>query len=500
MTTRQPVTKRFGHRERERLVKLCRQLGTDNAHEAEAVRSRIDSLLRSFGKTWADLADLLGGGTAVALDAAVAADIILLGDHDFDRRTAARIRIVEFLDHHRKTWNDLIDGLMGIDPAWLAPAAPEAPERVNPLTLTCHLLEEYIDLRPHEYVMVALWTLHTHVFRQFLVTPRLLLRSPVAGCGKTQLIDVLAKLTARPKKFDSITTAAIVRAIDENHPTLLIDEADNLGMVLQPNGKLRAVFNSGHRNGGTVAQMERGELRTFSTFAPLLLALPETVQGLPRTLNSRCITLQMRRTDGQRELKRILPYRPDAALDAAHDQILMWRKDAVLDSNPEMPEGIRNRLADNWRPLLSIADSLGWGEQARKALAEFAREYQDADVGILLLSDTQKVFGSADRMPGKLLLDRLHGLDEADWGEFRGIRGDQMPHKLTAGELASIVRAFGIRSRSIWPLKRTTASKSQKGFYRHQFESAWRMYCDTDGTSAQSRHANGLHVVKTGSP
>ncbi len=164
-----------------------------------------------------------------------------------------------------------------------------------------------------------------------------------------------------------------------------------------------------------------------------------------------------------------------------------------------MPEGIRNRLADNWRPLLSIADSLGWGQQAREALAEFAREYQDADVGILLLSDIRKVFGHADRMPGKVLLDKLHGLDEADWSEFRGIRGDQMPHKLKIGELASIVRAFGIRSRSIWPLKRTAASKSLKGFYRHQFEDVWRMYCDTDGTSAQSRNANGLHVIKIGS-
>ncbi len=336
MSTWQSVAKLFDDRDRARLEKLCRQLGTDNAHEGEAVRSRIESLLCSFGKTWADLVALLGGGI-VALDAAVAADISRLGDSDFDGRTAARLRIVEFLDRHRKTWNDLIDGLKGVDPAWLAPAATEAPERVNPLALTCHLLEEYIDLRPHEYVMVALWALHTHVFRQFLVTPRLLLRSPVAGCGKTQLIDVLAKLTARPEKFDSITTAAIVRTLDKNHPTLLIDEADNLGIALQPNGKLRAVINSGHRHGGTVARVERGERKTYSTFAPLLLALPEAVHGLPRTLNSRCITLQMRRTDGKRELKPILPNRPDAALDAAYDQILMWRKDAVLDSTLRCP-------------------------------------------------------------------------------------------------------------------------------------------------------------------
>ncbi|MGC2340170.1 MAG: hypothetical protein WA453_01005, partial [Methyloceanibacter sp.] len=152
--------------------------------------------------------------------------------------------------------------------------------------------------------------LHTHVFSQFMVTPRLVLRSPTAGCGKTQMIDVLSKLTARPEKFDSITAAAIFRLIDESHPTLMIDEADNLGIALRPNGRLRAVINSGHRFGGQVAIMEGGEMRKFSTFAPLLLALPDAVHGLPRTLNSRCITLTMHRADGQRSCNALSPTAP----------------------------------------------------------------------------------------------------------------------------------------------------------------------------------------------
>ena len=52
------------------------------------------------------------------------------------------------------------------------------------------MLEEYVALRPHEYIAVALWALHTHVYDRFMVTPRLALRSPVADCGKTTLLDV----------------------------------------------------------------------------------------------------------------------------------------------------------------------------------------------------------------------------------------------------------------------------------------------------------------------
>ena len=502
MTGHQPIAKRFGDRERDLLGKLFRHLGSDNPHEAEAARGRIDSLLQSFEKTWGDLVELLNGGTTIALGADDANAIAGLGDPDLDRRADARRHIVELLARHRKTWNDLADALCGIVPApWLGPSAAPDPDRVNPLELLLFILPDYVDLGgPHEYAMVALWLLHTHVFNQFMVTPRLALRSPTAGCGKTQLIDVLSKLTARPEKFDLITTAAIFRLIDESHPTLMIDEADNLGIALQPNGRLRAVFNSGHRFGGTVAIMEAGEMRKFSTFAPLLLALPDAIHGLPRTLNSRCITLTMHRTDGQRRLQRLEPYRPDPVLDAAYGQILLWRNDVNLDPDPEMPAGIHNRLADNWRPLISIADLLGWGEQAREVMTIFAREFQDADARILLLIDTRRVFDAtaADRLPSTVLLDALYALDDSDWGEFRGVRVDQPPHKLKAGELAGMLRDFGIRTHSIWPLKRTAASKSQKGYRRQQFEDAWRAYCKEDGTPAQPSPIKGLHVAGAG--
>jgi hypothetical protein len=502
MTEHQPIAKRFGDRERERLDKLCRQLGTDNPHEAEAARGRIESLLQSFDKTWADLVELLGGGTTIAIDADVAGDIAALGNPDLARRTEARRRIVELLARHRQNWNDLIDALCGIAPApWRHPSAAPDPERVNPLELLHYILQDYVDLRgSREYVTIALWALHTHVFSQFMVTPRLALRSPTAGCGKTQMIDVLSKLTARPEKFDSITTAAIFRLIDESHPTLMIDEADNLGIALQPNGRLRAVINSGHRFGGQVAIMEGGKMRKFSTFAPLLLALPDAVHCLPRTLNSRCITLTMHRSDGQRQLQHLEPYHPDAVLDAAYAQILLWRNDVDLNPDPEMPAGTHNRLADNWRPLISIADSLGWGEQAREAMTIFAREFQDADARILLLIDIRGVFDTraTDRLPSTVLLDALYALDDSDWTEFRGIRGDQPPHRLKAGELAGMLRDFGIRPRSIWPLKRTATSKSLKGYRRQQFEEVWRVYCADIGTPAHPSQVKGLHVAGAG--
>jgi hypothetical protein len=94
--------------------------------------------------------------------------------------------------------------------------------------------------------------------------------SPVRGCGKTTLLDLLEAMCVRPLKSDSITAASIYHAVDREHPTLLIDEADNLGLAF--NGALRAVLNSGHRRGGKVTRYHGGQARSFATFAPVAVA------------------------------------------------------------------------------------------------------------------------------------------------------------------------------------------------------------------------------------
>jgi hypothetical protein len=490
------VVRRFSDQQRQRLAKLFRTLGTDNAHEAEAARAMIDSLLREFGEDWTDLIALLGGDPA-ALNADLVRDIVALGSCDPELRAAARRNIADLLARHRKTWNDLADVLCGSLELWACNPAADDPQRVSDLIgLIVFVLRDYVELKEHEYVAVALWVLHTHVFDQFMVTPRLALRSPAPGCGKTTLFDVIYRLVARPEKFDAITTASLFRLLDESHPCLMIDEADNLGIGLRENGRLRSVFNSGHRQGGAVALMEQGFVTRFSTFAPLALALPDALDGLPRTLNERCITVSMQRHDGKRRLNRLDATRPDPVLDATYGQILMWRSEAELDPDPEIPARLaRNRQADNWRPLLSIADALGWGERARNAMAEFAREAHDADIKITLLSDIRRVFDTrrVDFIWTQDLVEALHDLD-ADWEQFRGIRGDQQPHRLKDSELAAMLRHFGIRPRTVWPPNRTPQSKSKKGYRRSQFEQAWRSYCD-DGTASQASNIKPLRVV-----
>src|SRR5580698_4002620 len=138
------IVRRFGDRERERFAKLFRQLGTDNPHEAEAARGRIDSLLRQFCKTWADLIELLGG-TPGAIRDDLASDITDLGSSDPTERANARSNIADLLARHRKTWNDLADVLCAAThEAWACDPLSDAPDRVNPLDLISYLLQHYV--------------------------------------------------------------------------------------------------------------------------------------------------------------------------------------------------------------------------------------------------------------------------------------------------------------------------------------------------------------------
>ena len=161
-----------------------------------------------------------------------------------------------------------------------------------------------------------------------------------------------------------------------------------------------------------------------------------------------------------------------------------------------MPPELRNRHADNL--LISIADSFGtyWGEAARSAALALTRRYYGEDAGVTLLRDIRDIFDArrVDRLTSVEMVSALNEIEDALWSEWRGIRDDDPPRRLSRVELARLLARFDIRPKSIWPVPRRRQSKSHKGYSRPQFEDAWRSYCSTSGTAAQPdniRHLRG---------
>jgi len=214
-------------------------------------------------------------------------------------------------------------------------------------------------------------------------------------------------MCVRPLKSDSITAAGIYHAVDREHPTLLIDEADNLGLAF--NGPLRAVLNSGHRRGGKVTRYHGGQAHSFSTFAPVAVA---AIGTLPLPVMHRSIVIDMARRDGRRQLTRLDREDPDtkADLNIAYRMMLSWARKAGLTSDPPMPAPLRDRQADNWRPLIAIADAFGaeWARRAREAALSWAGEHHDEDAAVVLLRDIRDIFDrlGLDRLPSQTLVER----------------------------------------------------------------------------------------------
>ena len=277
------------------------------------------------------------------------------------------------------------------------------------------------------------------------------------------------------------------RLVDSKHQTLLLDEADNLGLL--DNATLRAVLNAGHRRGGKVVRSIGGEVREFAAFAPIALAV---IGKLPLPLAHRSIVIRIERSPAAADLERFDESieRQKDDCDTVYRQIFDWAVGCRLNPNPPMPEGLHNRRADNWRILIAIADAFGftWGKTAREAAVTLSKAHQDEDVGVTLLSDIRDVFDrrpTVDRLASTMLVADLHDLSDV-WSEWRGVRDNQTPRRLSQGELARLLAPFGIRPKTIWPPRRGASDRSSKGYFRAQFETAWASYCDAGTPSHRS--------------
>ena len=224
----------------------------------------------------------------------------------------------------------------------------------------------YVIMSDHARFATALWVVHTFLLDCFGITPRLAVRSPMKRCGKTTLLDVISRLVLRPLPTGSVTAAALFRVVEGYRPTLLVDEADTF---LSEADELRGVLNSGHRKGGQVVRTvgDDHEPRAFSTFAAVTIAI---IGNLPDTLADRSVTVDLKR---RMPSEKVASFRFDRVghLDVLARQAARWAQDhagTIAAADPEMP-GIHNREADNWAPLLAIADAAGgaWPERARAA-------------------------------------------------------------------------------------------------------------------------------------
>jgi hypothetical protein len=124
---------------------------------------------------------------------------------------------------------------------------------------------KYLVLPDHAAVAIALWIMRAHCDDAFSISPRLAILSPVKRCGKTSLLEIIAKLLPRPLPTSNVTASVIFRVIEKHHPSLLIDEADSF---MRDKEELRGIVNSGHRRDSAIVLRNVGMTTNREALAP----------------------------------------------------------------------------------------------------------------------------------------------------------------------------------------------------------------------------------------
>jgi len=207
------------------------------------------------------------------------------------------------------------------------------------------------------------------------------------------------------------------------------------------------------------------------------------LDDLPDTIRTRSVIIRMRR---RRPSERVEPWRyrihaPEGQQIA--DRLEDWSKERAAFSAeipwPDMPDGIEDRNADVWEPLLAIADLVhgDWPQRARVAAVALVAAAADGKqtLRIQLLADLHRVFDGATAMHTDVIVGKLNALEDAPWGDLRG-------KELDARGLANRLRPYDVH-----PVDVRLGDVVRKGYKAEDLADAWSRYLSAaSATSATS--------------
>jgi hypothetical protein len=348
---------------------------------------------------------------------------------------------------------------------WHEPVAGDAV--LNEL-VAC--FEQFLVMPEGVHEVLALWAVQAHTYEAFQHSPRLNVCSPEMGCGKTTVLDVMECLVPRGIRSESASTPVMFRLIDANKPTLLLDEVETF---LLQDEELRGAINAGHRRGGRHLRCvgDDHDVRAFKTFGPVVLAGIGQLKG---TIADRSIRIPMQRKLPNEVVEDFKRVRHEAGLHKVANRVARWAADnfnKLCDTDPKLPSELFNRMADNWRPLIAIADRAGgdWPETARKLAVKFScSDGQDeASIRVQLLVDLEAIFTARNtiRLMSATICEALAEMEDKPWPEWRNGK------PITTRQLASLLKAFEIKPKTI-----RMAAGTAKGYELEAFDSAFARY------------------------
>jgi hypothetical protein len=376
----------------------------------------------------------------------------------------------------------------GEDPAEPAPAVTAA-DGAAVLALVREYLTKYVSYPSHHALTAhVLWIAHTHLLEAFDSTARIGFLSVFPESGKTRALEATEPLVCRPVSTVNASANYLFRKAgdDAGPPTVLFDEIDTIfGPKAKDHEDIRGFINAGHRKGATYGRCRAVGNNVITEESPCYAACAMAGLGwLPDTLLSRAVVIRMQR---RLPSEKVTPFRTRISIPEGRKigtQLAAWAR-AVFDdaaaARPEMPEGVEDRQADAWEPLLAVADLVGgeWPQIAREAAVDLVNINRNspASLPLRMLQDLRTVFwknlkaAAASRPKGLItetVLSELHHLDDAPWATVN--KGEP----LSPIQLANHIRDYGVAPIQLRPFSNTDAQR--RGYPLGALALVWRRY------------------------
>jgi hypothetical protein len=354
------------------------------------------------------------------------------------------------------------------------------------------IIRRFVVLTTEQVIAVVLWILHTHAIDAADATPYLQITSATKMSGKTRLLEVMERLVRRPWMTGRTSAAALVRKIDVDAPSLLLDESDAAFKGEKEYAEaLRGILNSGYtRKGKASLCVGKGadlSVRDFSTFSAKALA---GIGNLPDTVANRCIPIVLKRRMTNELVERWHERDGRALTMPIHHRLVRWSGTetvtALRAARPALPSQLSDRAQDVWEPLLAIADMAGgeWPESARKAAVVLMGAVEDLDPVVDLLIDLQDILAEYPMMPEmtstiistKDLIEKLTAREDRPWASWRHDK------PITGRGLARLLGPLGIH-----PIHLRTA----RGYRVDAFTEAFARYLPSQASQCHNANNDG---------
>jgi hypothetical protein len=339
-------------------------------------------------------------------------------------------------------------------------------------------VHQYVIVTTEQGNVIAAWILHTWAILAAEFTPYLHITAPEKHCGKSRLLETLEPIVYAACRTEGMTSAALVRTIDKESPTLLLDEVDPaFGGNKEFAESLRLVLNAGFRRGGNVRKCDGRdhELRAFQVFGPKAFA---GIGKIPDTVASRSIAIEMRRKLPEENVKPFRSREVKKAAETLRRSLEAWANSGVIKdlqhARPTPPEGLTDRQGDIIEPLLAVADLAAgeWPAMLRTSLSVLFRSVASADAswGVILLRDIRAVFSiqtgkHANSIYTTDVVAALNKLEDSPWSGWNKGKG------MTSAALAKLLKPYNIAPGTV-----RIGISTNKGYKRESFIDVWNRY------------------------